>query len=301
MRLAESTRGRVLQVGTWLLGLLFVVAAGLKALEFAAFVQQVERYRLIPESLSTSAAGGLILAEAALGVFCLVGFQTGKALWGMCGLLALFIVATSARWGSLVGTDCACFGSASTGGPGAVLLHGSLMLGVAGGLIFLRRGAEAATPYRRFRAAAGVTAAVLITFAVQPTATPLSQTVPRGDALRVFMSATCSKCMSEASRVKNLSASPAAAPVQVFIGADFDRQIKDFLKGAGVDLEYTPLTFPQLAREARHVPTVQLFHGGKLLREWVGRVPSPEEVRELLTTDPGITIDGQKQADVGKL
>jgi len=37
----------MIQSGTWLLGLLFIVAAGLKALEFASFVQQIERYRLI--------------------------------------------------------------------------------------------------------------------------------------------------------------------------------------------------------------------------------------------------------------
>lgn len=290
----------MLQSGTWLLGLLFITAAGLKALEFASFVQQIERYGLIPRSLGTSAGVAVILAEAVLGMCCLLRFRTGAALWGVCALLATFLVATAARWSSLAGTNCGCFGSVSTGGPGAVLLHGSFLLAVAAGLILLRRRAAGHTSYRGFRAATGVIAAFLIMFAVQPSATSLPRVGPREEGLRVFMSATCSKCMGEAGKAKELAESPAMVPVHVFIGADFKRQVEDFLKGAGVELEYTPLTFPQLAREARQVPTTQLFRGGKLLREWVGRVPNPEEVRGLLATGSDVTAGGQQQTSAGR-
>lgn len=301
MRMHDSTRGRIIQSGTWLLGLLFVVAAGLKALEFGAFVQQIGRYNLIPQSLNTSAGVGIILAEAALGTCCMVGFQAGKALWGMCALLALFIAATAARWGSLAGANCGCFGSVSAGGPGAVLLHGSVLLAIAGGLALLGRGTAGQTSFRGFRGATGIMAAVLIMFAVQPSATSVPGAEPRAEELRVFMSATCGKCMGEAGKVKELGGDPAVLPVRVFIGADFKSQVEEFFKKAGVELEYTPLTFPQLAREAHQVPSVQLFHGGKLLHEWVGRVPSPQEVKELLAPGTAFTNDGQKQTPAGRL
>lgn len=295
--MTEATRARLLGLGAWLLGLLFITAGALKALEFNAFVQQVARYRLVPDSLSAVAASLLIAAETLLGAFCVAGFRLGTALRGMAALIAVFVVATVVRWGSLVGTSCGCFGSVSTGGPGSVLLHGLVLIAVAVGLILLARGTAGPLPYRGFRLATGAAAALLITFAVQPSATSVAKVQPGESLVRIFMSATCPKCRSEVGRVRELAEGQSLAPVRLFIGAETKQQIQDFVSAAGEGLEYTPLTFPQLSRETGHVPTVQFFRDGKLLKEWVGHVPTVDEFREALPGGPGMQQEATGRAD----
>lgn len=300
MRVTEPTRSKIVGLGTWLLGLLFIAAASLKALEFNAFVQQIERYQIVPTSMAATAAGCLIVAEALLGAFCVAGFQLGKALRGMIALLAIFVVATLVRWGSLVGTNCGCFGSVATGGPGSVLLHGLVLITFAVALILLIGRGTGATPYRGFRMASGIVAAVIITFVAQPPATSLAKVQPGESVVRVFMSATCPKCRSEVGLVRELAQGQSSAPVRLFIGAETKEQIQDFVNAAGDGLEYTPLTFPQLSRETGHVPTVQFFRDGKLFKEWVGHVPTAEEFGEALSVDAGAPRGARGRADAAR-
>jgi hypothetical protein len=300
MQISESSKGRLLQVGTWLLGLVFVVAAGLKALDIGAFLQQINRYQLIPPDLTSATGITLILVEAILGICCLAGFQARKVLYGMIILLMLFFVATALRWSLLKGTNCGCFGSISTGGPGMVLLHGLLLISLASGAVAMIGKPARPLPFRWFRAMSGFIAAFLIIFIAQPASTSPSQIAPKEDQLRVFMSATCSKCISEVGMVQKLAGSSEVPPVELFIGADYQQQITDFFRKGNAELKYIPLTYPQLGRVTDQVPKVQLFHAGKVLKEWIGHVPSQEEIREALTANSVTSSYEKRTGGVGQ-
>lgn len=292
MRLSNSAARWVLLFGTWILGTVFLAAAGLKAIDLGPLIQQIARYQLLPQSFEYPAAVALVATEAALGLACLVGFRPTKVLWGMTALLAIFVVVTLVRWNALQGTDCSCFGPIVTGGPGSVVLHGALFGALALALIAIIRKGGVAPPFRGLRIVSGVFAMLLLMFFARPLAADpeLARGVPAEDQVRIFLSATCATCLKDADKVQGLSDSGEVPPVRVFIGAAYEQQIEDYFRSGNIRVKYTPMTYSQLARETPRVPKVQLFRAGKMLREWDGSVPSVEEIK-------GVLASAGRQAD----
>lgn len=289
MLTSDAIRRWAVPCGTWALGTVFITAAGLKALDLGPFVEQVGRYRLMPSSLESPVAVLLILLEAALGVGCLCGFHLTRVLRAMVVLLSAFLAATVLRWDALRDTGCNCFGPNLAGGPASVVLHTTLLIAIAGGLIALSRKTGGHTRPRWLRLGAGTVAMFFIMFAAQPFvagSSPLAPP-PAGDQVRIFMSATCPKCLDYSSKVQELSDSKGSVAVRVFIGASYEGQIRDYLKRGNLKVEYTAMTFSQLSRETTLVPRVQVLRAGKVVRVWDGVVPSQEEVKQALTTAPG--------------
>jgi thiol-disulfide isomerase/thioredoxin len=286
MSLSKSSKW-ILFVGTWLMGIVFTAAAFLKALDFNSFVQQISRYQLVTANLELPLGVALITLESVLGLACLLNFRPRIALWGMIVLLALFLTATLFRWTLLQDTNCNCFGSLVTGGPRAVVLHTAVFISLAAILIALMRKTVVPTSSRGLRVVAGVFAMFLLIFAAQPTlqSSILSEDIA-GDQTRIFLSATCEKCQKEADKVRLLANTTDIPQVHVFIGAAYQSEIDDYFKKVNLQLKYTPLTFSQLSRETQHVPKVQIFRDGKLVKEWEGEVPGLDEVRRVLLTGP---------------
>lgn len=272
--------------GTWLLGIIFMAAAFLKALDLNAFTQQIARYQLLPASLELPFAVGLIVVEGVVGLACLLSFRLRAALLLTIALLALFFGATIYRWSLLQDTNCNCFGPVVMGGPRAVVLHTIVLIGFTIGLLALIKKTVLTSSFRTGRIAAGVFAMFLLIFVAQPFSgnNTLSQNALTGDQTRIFLSAICEKCKKEANKVRALANSNDVPPVRVFIGASYDYQISDYFKEVNLQVPYTPMTFSQLARETPHVPRVQIFRAGSLVREWDGDVPDPDEVKQVLST-----------------
>jgi hypothetical protein len=288
MRFSESARRWAILGGTWLLGIIFMAAAFLKALELDVFRQQIARYQLLPANLELPAAIGLIALEGIIGVVCLLGFRLRPALWMIIGLLALFLIATLFRWNLLQDSNCGCFGSLLVGGPRALLLHTTLFIALAATLLVLLKNTFVTSPARGGRVAAGVFAMFLLLFVAQPFSgnSTLSQNVFSPDQTRIFLSATCDKCKKEVDKVRDLAGSADVPPVRVFIGASYESQINDYFKQGNLQVQYTPMTLPQLSRETPQVPKVQIFRAGTLVKEWLGDVPPVDEVRQALETAP---------------
>lgn len=286
MPLSKSSKW-ILFVGTWLLGIVFMAAAFLKALDFNAFVQQISRYQLVTANLELPLGVALIALESVLGLACLLSFRPRIALWGIIALLTPFLAATLFRWTLLQGTNCNCFGPLVTGGPRAVVLHTAVFISLAAILIALMQKAVVPTSSRGLRVGGGVLAMFLLVFAAQPTLQS-STLAPdaAGDQTRIFLSATCEKCQKEAEKVRHLANTTDIPQVHVFIAAAYQSEIDDYFKKTSLQLKYTPLTFSQLSRETQHVPKVQIFRGGKLVKEWQGDVPGLDEVRRVLMTGP---------------
>lgn len=289
-QLSESAKRRIVLFLSWLLGVTFTVAASLKAIGIESFSQQIARYNLAPSNFALPLAISVILLEAFLGISCIIGFYPPKALWGMVILLGLFVSATVFRWDLLQGTNCRCLGDFIVGGPKSVLWHNGLLILLAGSLIaIMRRTTIQWHSLRWLRTAAGVVAVITAMFIARPLSVKTSLAPPSEDEVRIFLSTTCKHCQESAGKVRELVNGSEMPPVRVFIGAQYQQQINDFLKNGNLDVDYIPLTFSQLAHQAEHVPTVRVFHGGKVVKEWIGDVPSLEEVRQSLWAIPNST------------
>ena len=285
MPISQSAKQWTVFGGTWLLGIVFLAAAFLKALDLNAFTQQIARYQLLPTGLKLPIAVGLIVVEGIVGLACLVSFRLRTALWLVIVLLALFLGATLFRWSLLQGTDCNCFGPVIVGGPGAVVLHTIVLIAFAAGLLALMRKTILTSSFKGGRIAAGVFAMFLLIFVAKPFSNnALSQNALAGDQTRIFLSATCEKCKKEAEKVRALANSADVPPVRIFIGASYDYQIDDFFKAVNLQVPYTPMTFSQLAGETPRVPKVQIFRAGSVVKEWEGDIPGLDEVRRALST-----------------
>lgn len=124
---------RVVRISEILLGLLFVAAAVLKALDMDAFAIQVRLYGVVHElHLVRLAAWGSLAAESLLGIAMLAGIRlrgitialTVAMLIGFTGLIAY-------AWKYQGLSDCGCFGKYVQMSPGVSIAKNVVMLVLA--------------------------------------------------------------------------------------------------------------------------------------------------------------------------
>jgi hypothetical protein len=287
----KSLRKSSFFIGTWSLGVIFIVAAALKIGGFDSFARQISQYDLMPSKLINAAGILIITVEAIAGTLLLIGAYQLKAIKVVIALLLIFLSITLFKWDLLEGTDCNCFGSAMGGGPASVVWHDVMLLSFAALLIMLGRKQEydKQSP-RTFRAGVGaLTVLVLVFFTHQTAMEGLpADSSSEGRQVRVFLKATCIHCIESADQLRELIRAVDLPDVKVFIGAEYEGQIQDFLSRANLNVSYTPLTFSQLSRQVEHVPAVQILYMNKVLREWEGEVPTPEQVRTSFNEDVGM-------------
>ena len=93
-----------------MLGLIFVAAGFIKALDVRSFLFDVQQFDLLPLPSILPAAALVIACEICFGVALLVGFQTRMAASVLAMLLLLFVgvISFAAVHGKAI--DCGCFG-----------------------------------------------------------------------------------------------------------------------------------------------------------------------------------------------
>lgn len=118
-------------VGRVSLGLVFLMAGALKALDPAEFVHQVQGYGILGPRLAAPVAPALIVLEIVLGVALLAGVRPRLAALGAMALLAVFIAIEA--YGLSIGKteSCGCFGAYVQRTPGQVIAEDVLFSGLA--------------------------------------------------------------------------------------------------------------------------------------------------------------------------
>ncbi|MBI1949889.1 MAG: hypothetical protein HYS34_00810, partial [Acidobacteria bacterium] len=113
------------------LGLIFLMAGVLKALDPAEFVHQVQGYGFLAAGLAAYAAPALIVLEIALGVALLAGARPLWAGLASIALLAAFIFIEA--YGLSIGRTeaCGCFGAFVERTPGQVIAEDLLFAALA--------------------------------------------------------------------------------------------------------------------------------------------------------------------------
>jgi uncharacterized membrane protein YphA (DoxX/SURF4 family) len=143
----------------------FLVAAIMKALDPAAFVEQIVAYDILP-GLAPVAAWSLIIVECVLAGALIVNLLPRILPFLTMGLLLFFIGITLYGMSIGLGDDCGCFGNLYHRGPEMVIIEDALMLV---GLVFVvvvlwNRQTESNTVRYAVTAAVGLASAGVIAF-----------------------------------------------------------------------------------------------------------------------------------------
>ncbi len=113
------------------LGLLFLVSAGLKAADFAAFAEQVSYYGIIEAETQVRALASLVIAiEIALGLVLLAGWWPRAVLPAIALLLLVFTGLILYAWLFNDLQDCGCFGSFFAMPPALSVAKNIVLLGL---------------------------------------------------------------------------------------------------------------------------------------------------------------------------
>lgn len=115
---------RVLQV---VVGLVFLLAALLKALDPVSFTEQIASYAILPD-LSVLAAWTLIIFEVGLATALIVNFLPRVVPLLTIALLLFFIAITFYGISIGLGENCGCFGNLMHRGPEQVIVEDALMI-----------------------------------------------------------------------------------------------------------------------------------------------------------------------------
>ena len=112
------------------LGLVFIVAGILKAVDPTEFVRQIETYGIVSGSLAVILAYTLLPLEIGLGSALLAGYRARLAAAATVILLLVFMSATAYAWSQGKTEGCGCFGSIASRTPGQVLVEDTGLLGL---------------------------------------------------------------------------------------------------------------------------------------------------------------------------
>ncbi|MDX9758940.1 MAG: MauE/DoxX family redox-associated membrane protein [Bacteroidota bacterium] len=146
---------RLLQIAV---GLVFLSAALLKALDPDSFAEQIATYAILPD-LSLLAAWTLIIFEVALATALIVNFLPRVVPLLTIAMLLFFIAITVYGMMIGLGESCGCFGNLVHRGPEQVIVEDALMIVALVFAVIVLWGRK--TAGMRWRAALSISAAAI--------------------------------------------------------------------------------------------------------------------------------------------
>jgi len=278
------------------LGLIFIAAGVLKAVDPAEFARQIENYAVVAGRTSVILAYLIIPLEMALGAALALGYRTRLAAAGTSVLLVLFMGATAYAWSQGKTEGCGCFGSFVSRTPGEVLLEDAAFLALGILAFFLVRG-KASRPGLRL---AGVMVCAVIGGVALPLsayALPLDPLVTQlrpgrevselplheapvdlshGDYLVALLDLDAPDSRETVKRLNAIGRSGTVG-VLAFFGGEVDEKTV-FCFNTSPSFEVVAVPRSDLKRLYRRLPKFFMLRGGKVMRIWEGAPPAPEEV-----------------------
>jgi len=279
------------------LGLVFIVAGILKAVDPTEFVRQIETYGIVSGSLAVILAYTLLPLEIGLGSALLAGYRARLAAAATVILLLVFMSATAYAWSQGKTEGCGCFGSIASRTPGQVLVEdtGLLGLGILAFLLGVRRSAPA-----RGRGIAVVAAALLVgvVLPLSAYALPLDPLVTelrigrsvgdlplreapvdlgRGAYLVALLDLDAPDSRQVVKRLNAIGGRAGTPAVIAFFGGEVDEK-KVFCFNTNPSFEVVAVPRSDLKRLYRKLPRFFQLKDGRVSRIWDGAPPAPEEV-----------------------
>ena len=266
-----------------LLGLVFLVAGLLKALDPAEFSHQMAGYGIIGPELTAVVAPLLIALETTLGIALLAGFKLRSSLLAAAGLLVFFIGLEG--YGMSIGRTeaCGCFGAYLQRTPGQVIVE-DLVFMVLALSAWLLLGSWRV---RRSVAAASVGAAAVLSlvFAIASPHLPIDALVTRlaegqtiddlgigtafpdlaqGRHLVALIDLTDPGAPETAARLNEVAETPGADPIVALTPSTEDERAA-FIWSAVPAFEIQTVDRPLLKRLYRRLPRFFLVDSGRVV------------------------------------
>jgi putative oxidoreductase len=279
-------------VARLLLGVIFVAAGFLKALDVAEFARQTAEYGVVGHEAAAILAPLLIAFETTLGVALLIGWRPRLAA-ALTGGLLLFFISLEA-WGISHGRTeaCGCFGAYVKRTPQQVILEDFGFLALAM-LVLFGIGEWQAKRRRLTAAVAAVTAVAMLGFAVASPRLPLDPLVTSlkkgktatdlgiasrlpaegpGGTLVAILDVTDPVSKEAAASLNVLKEQPDAVAV-VALTPSSDQEQAAFLWDAYPAFDVIPMDRGLLKPLYRRLPIYFLLRGGRVERIFPGPRP----------------------------
>lgn len=128
----KASRQSFFLAGRLVLGIIFLYAGTIKALDVAGFAGQVAAYQLLPYAYNYLVAVTLPYLEVLCGILLLLSLRVRPVLLVLGGLNIAFMAALVSVLLRGLEIDCGCFDptGGSTTGPGAALLRDLIIMGL---------------------------------------------------------------------------------------------------------------------------------------------------------------------------
>ncbi|MGQ9895994.1 MAG: MauE/DoxX family redox-associated membrane protein [Acidobacteriota bacterium] len=285
-----------------LLGLVWLVAGVIKALEPFEFVRQVAGFQLIPgKAAQTTIAWALLVTECTLGAALILGYRLRWALVAAGCLTLIFMGALG--WVIVAGIpveDCGCFGSQIKRSPKEALLEDSLMLMatvVSGWLVWPSRPGNSILKPHRWRGLGVLLGALFGLLTPLAFGFPLgggdwsqikvsgtTVNVAAGERLVALLDTECSHCQESVPKL-NAYVNVKDFPQFVALCSNEEWRRKFFIQRFEAKFELGEISkddFKRLLADG-DTPRIVLLRQGRVLAVWDGAPPSLDEVRRART------------------
>ena len=278
------------------LGMIFLAAGLLKAVDPAEFARQIETYGIVGGRAATVLAYLIIPLELALGTALMVGYRPRPAAAATGALLLVFMATTAYAWSQGKTEGCGCFGSVVSRTPGEVLLEDTGFLALAV-LVMLFAG----KPRRHVWRLASVLGMVLAAGIALPAAAyalpidslvtdlkvgrrvevlPLKESpvdLSKGRYLVALLDLNAADARETVKRLNQLGAVAQAPGIIAFYGGEVDEKTI-FCFNTQPRFEVVAVPRADLKRLFRKLPRFFQLDEGKVSRIWENAPPRVEEV-----------------------
>ncbi|MCI0567919.1 MAG: DoxX family membrane protein [Acidobacteria bacterium] len=279
------------------LGLVFIAAGFLKALDPAEFARQIDTYGIVTGGAAVVLAYLLIPLELALGTALVVGYRSRLAAALTAALLLLFMGATAYAWSQGKTEGCGCFGSIASRTPGQVLLEDAAFLAFAFLAILLNQP-RLSRPRWRPVTVLSVVLAAGIALPAGAYALPIDSLVTdlkvgrqssdlplweapmdlaKGNYLVALLDVNAADSRETVKRLNELNRGQGGTMVVAFFGGEVDEKTI-FCFNTTPSFEVVAVPRSDLKRLYRKLPRFFQLKEGRVYRIWDGAPPTPEEV-----------------------
>ena len=283
-----------------LVGAVFLIAGGLKALDAGQFLQQVRRFRLVPRAWEPAATVAVIVLECALGAALVT--QASRWLYPLTAVVLVAFLALTV-WGRRSGRieDCGCYGGLVLITPAqsqaldvlylALVVVAWLVAPAAAGVATWKAAFVAAAALASLAASGRSLRAPLADLALLRVGRSwrrnwlrqYERDLTRGSHFVVFLSRDCPYCKRWVPLLNIIEVQPELPSVVAVMSLEED-ELRAFLAEHLIRFSVTHMPQSLVSLMASAFPTAALIEDGRVTQKWVGEMPKEyvERIREFL-------------------
>lgn len=303
-------RARTARIIEIFMGLVFLIAGGLKAYEPLDFIRQIGDYQLLTSPGPIKVVAWVMIAvEIALGTALIVGYRRRVSVPLAAVVLVGFLVTLGWAWHVGATEDCGCFGSWVKRTPAEAFMEDLFMLGAICFAWWLHRHEEVGVSRWRpatvlLSALIGLSVTALASNSARQSDDPMQRMKARATQPNLFENVNvegvpvdvkvgtrvialidtgCSHCQASVPELNRLSGELKASDTPlVALCSNRPEEVEAFVAKYKAEFPMGRVSYDDFTRlfERGKPPRMLLIQDGALLRLWDGVVPPISEVMQ---------------------